>query len=255
MLRLAIRARRLFTHPLLLVATTNASRQSHRRSHWQLADKSETVPALPRFDGTTALIDLPLLALDTETTGLDPETDRIISLAAAQLLQGRLYLHQAHNFLIDPGRPIPARTTAIHGISDQQVSGQPNFASRAAEVTALLQDHVLLGHNVIFDAMMLKQEMSRIDADWQAPPILDTMLLYATVQPKARHFGLDLAARKLRVSLAGRHTALGDVLIALDLFYRLLPLLADRGIVTLGQAQTASREALAWLRDRHRRSG
>lgn len=255
MLRLATRARRLFAHPLFLVATTNAHRYSHRRSHWQLADKSEVVPALPAFDGTTPLIDLPLLALDTETTGLDPDTDRIIALAAAQLLQGRLYLHQARDFLINPERPIPAHTTAIHGISDQQVAGQPNFASRAAEVAGLLRDHVLLGHNVIFDAMMLKQEMTRVEADWQAPPLLDTMLLYAVVQPKARHFGLDLAARKLRVSLAGRHTALGDVLIALDLFYRLLPLLAERDIVTLAQAQSASRETLAWLRDRHRRGG
>jgi DNA polymerase III alpha subunit (gram-positive type) len=253
MLRLATRARRLLAHPLLLVATTNASRHSHRRSHWQLADKSETAPPPLSFDGATPLVDLPLIALDTETTGLDPETDRIISLAAAQLLRGRLYLHQARNFLINPERPIPARTTAIHGIRDVQVVGQRTFASRAAEIAALLQDHVLLGHNVIFDTMMLKQEMSRIQTDWQAPPILDTMLLYATVQPKARHFGLDLAARKLRVSLAGRHTALGDVLIALDLFYRLLPLLAERGIVTLAQAQTASRETLAWLRDRHRR--
>ncbi|HVI90304.1 MAG TPA: 3'-5' exonuclease [Dongiaceae bacterium] len=252
---MAARARRLFAHPLFLVATTNASRPGHRRSHWELADKSETVPALASFDGTTPLIDLPLLALDTETTGLDPEGDRIISLAAAQLLQGRLYLHQARNFLINPERPIPARTTAIHGISDQQVAGQPNFAHRAAEVAVLLQDQVLLGHNVIFDALMLKQEMTRIQADWQAPPILDTMLLYATVQPRARHFGLDLAARQLRVSLAGRHTALGDVLIALDLFYRLLPLLAERGIVTLGQAQTASRKTLDWLRERHRRGG
>jgi DNA polymerase-3 subunit epsilon len=111
---------------------------------------------------------------------------------------------------------------------------------------------VLLGHNVIFDAMILKQEMTRISEDWQAPPLLDTMLLYATVMPKSRHFGLDLAARKLRVSPAGRHTALGDVLIALDLFYRLLPLLAERGIITLAQAQTASRETLTRLRERYR---
>ena len=85
---------------------------------------------------------------------------------------------------------------------------------------------MLLGHNVIFDALMLQHEIGRHQNDWQPPPLLDTLLLYATVQPQARNFGLDQAARKLRVSLAGRHTALGDALIALDLFYRLLPLLA-----------------------------
>ncbi|HVJ41042.1 MAG TPA: 3'-5' exonuclease [Dongiaceae bacterium] len=255
MLNLAARARRLFSHPLFLIATTDATRPGHRRSHWQLADKGEAVPAPAPFDGATPLIDLPLLALDTETTGLDPEHDRIVSLAAAPLMGARLYLHQATNFLINPACTIPIATTAIHGIADHHVAGLPPFASRAAEVATLLRNHVLLGHNIIFDAMILQQEMCRVEENWQAPPFLDTMLLYATVQPRARSYGLDLAARKLRVSLAGRHTALGDVLIALDLFYRLLPLLAERGIVTLAQAQTASRETLNNLRERHRRNG
>lgn len=255
MLNLAARARRLFSHPLFLIATTDATRPGHRRSHWQLAEGTETIPSPAPFDGATALIDLPLLALDTETTGLDPERDRIVSLAAAPLVGARLYLHQAVNFLINPECRIPPATTAIHGIADRHVADLPNFARRAAEVAALLRDRVLLGHNIIFDAMILRQEMCRVEEHWQAPPLLDTMLLYATVRPQARSYGLDLAARKLRVSLAGRHTALGDVLIALDLFYRLLPLLAERGIITLAQAQTASRETLIRLRERHRNNG
>lgn len=254
MLNFAARARWFFSHPLLQVATTNASRQGHRRSHWPLADKEEIVPEPPQgFDGQTSLIDLPLLSLDTETTGLDPRQDRIISLAAAPLLQGRLYLHQATNLLINPGRPIPAKTTAIHGITNQQVADLPDFAGLTDKIERLLNGFVLLGHNIIFDAMILQQEVGRLRHDWQSPPLLDTLLLYATVLPHARNFGMDAAARKLRVSLAGRHTALGDVLITLDLFYRLLPLLAERGIITLAQAQTASKETLDRLREQHRR--
>jgi DNA polymerase III alpha subunit (gram-positive type) len=253
MLNIAARARRLLLHPLLLVATTKANRPSHRRPHWRLADKSEPIPPLPDFAGTTPLLDLPLLSLDTETTGLDPTTDRIISLAAAPLLQGCLYLHQASNFLVNPGRPIPVMSTAIHGIADPDVATASTFADHAERIQTLLQGYVLLGHNIIFDALILQHEIGRLQADWQSPPLLDTLLLYATVQPQARNFGLDHAARKLRVSLAGRHTALGDALIVLDLFYRLLPLLAERGIITLAQAQTASRETLERLRERHHR--
>ena len=253
MLKLAARARRLFSHPLFLVATTNSTRHGHRRSQWELAERGEIVPAPLPFDGNTPLLDLPLLSLDTETTGLDPQADRVISLAAAPLLQTRLYLHQATNFLINPGRPIPPQTTAIHGIADRHVADLPLFVDHLAQVEALLTGYVLLGHNIIFDALILQREIARLRHDWAAPPLLDTMLLYATVQPEARSFGMDQAARRLRVSLAGRHTALGDVLIALDLFYRLLPLLAARGIITLAQAQTASRETLERLRERHRR--
>ncbi len=254
MLNLAAPVRWLFSRPLLQIATINASRLGHRRSHWPLADKWEVVPARPpTFDGQTPLIDLPLLSLDTETTGLDPKSDRVISLAAAPLLQGRLYLHQATNLLIKPACPIPPRTTAIHGITDHHVREADEFAGHAIRIENLLQGFVLLGHNIIFDALILQQEIGRLRHDWQSPPLLDTLLLYATVQPHRHNFGLDAAARKLRISLAGRHTALGDVLIALDLFYRLLPLLADRGIITLAQAQTASKETLERLRDRHRR--
>lgn len=253
MLKIAARARRLFSRPLFLVATTDADHAGHRRSHWPVADREDSIPPPPAFDGATPLVDLPILSLDTETTGLDPALDRIVSLAAAPLLQGRLYLHQASNFLINPGRPIPARTTAIHGIADRHVAGAAGFGHYAPEVESLLQGYVLLGHNIIFDAMILQQEIGRLRKAWASPPLLDTLLLYATVQPRSRDYGLDMAARKLRVSLAGRHTALGDVLITLDLFYRLLPLLAAQGILTLAQAQSASRDTLERLRDRHRR--
>lgn len=252
MLNFAARARWLFSHPLFQVATTNAARHGHRRSHWPVTDPSDAIPEPSAFDGQTALIDLPLLSLDTETTGLDPRLDRIISLAAAPLLQGRLYLHQATNLLINPGRPIPAKTTAIHGITDRHVAQAADFADQASQIEALLQGFVLLGHNIIFDAMILQHEIRRLRHDWQSPPLLDTLLLYATVHPHGHTYSMDAAARRLRVSLAGRHTALGDVLIALDLFYRLLPLLAEHGIITLAQAQTASKETLDRLRARHR---
>jgi DNA polymerase-3 subunit epsilon len=253
MLKIAARARWLFSRPLFLVATTDAGHPGHRRSHWPVAGQDATVPPPSAFDGATSLVDLPLLSLDTETTGLDPALDRVVSLAAAPLLQGCLYMHQASNFLINPGRPIPATTTAIHGIADHHVAAAARFGHYAAEIETLLQGYVLLGHNIFFDAMILQQEIGRLHAGWQSPPLLDTLLLYATVQPRSRSYGLDMAARKLRVSLAGRHTALGDVLITLDLFYRLLPLLAAHGILTLAQAQSASRETLERLRDRHRR--
>jgi len=252
MLNIAARARRLFSHPLLRVATTKANRSEHRRAHWDLADKSDTIPSLPAFSGATPLVDLPILSLDTETTGLDPKLDRIISLAGAPLLHHRLYLHQASNFLINPGRPIPVVATTIHGITDIDVANAAPFADHAARIETLIQGYVLLGHNILFDTTILQHEIARLRDGWQLPPLLDTLLLYATVQPQARTYGLDHAARKLRISLAGRHTALGDALIALDLFYRLLPLLAARGILTLAQAQAASNETMDRLRDRHR---
>jgi DNA polymerase-3 subunit epsilon len=71
--------------------------------------------------------------------------------------------------------------------------------------------------------------------------VLDTLLLSAIVHPSQDNHSLDTIAERLGVRVIGRHTALGDALVTGEVFLRLLPLLAERGIVTLGQALEASR--------------
>jgi DNA polymerase-3 subunit epsilon len=73
-------------------------------------------------------------------------------------------------------------------------------------------------------------------------PVLDALLLSAVVHASFENHNLDTIAGRLGVRVIGRHTALGDALVTGEVFLRLLPLLADRGIVTLGQALEASRE-------------
>jgi DNA polymerase-3 subunit epsilon len=73
-------------------------------------------------------------------------------------------------------------------------------------------------------------------------PVLDTLLLSAAVHPSLEDHSLDAIAARLGVRVIGRHTALGDALVAGEVFLKLLPLLADRGILTLKQALEASRE-------------
>jgi DNA polymerase-3 subunit epsilon len=71
--------------------------------------------------------------------------------------------------------------------------------------------------------------------------VLDTLLLSAIAHPSQENHNLDAIAQRLGVRVIGRHTALGDALVTGEVFLRLLPLLAGRGIVTLGQALEASR--------------
>ncbi len=253
MFRITARTGILLLQPLLRVTRTNQYPRQRRRSHWPIAPASEAQPPATPYTKSTPLLDLPILSLDTEATGLDPGTDRIVSIAAASLQQGQLHLAHALDLLVDPQQPIPSQVTAIHGITDAKVQGAPKFDLLAALLETRIDGHVLLGHNVYFDAAILQHEMRRIGQDWQRPPLLDTMLLYACLYPTAYDFSLDAVARRLRISLTGRHTALGDVLIALDIYHRLLPPLAGKGIITLGQAEAASAEALAHLRQLSRR--
>ncbi|GAB2179675.1 3'-5' exonuclease [Dongia sp. agr-C8] len=212
--------------------------------------RDSNVTAAPTLNGritaSTLLAALPALALDTETTGLDPVRDRIVSLGAVRLQGAELQRDQVIDRLINPGRKIPAASTAVHGISDRMVADAPAYAAVAPEIMAALQGVALIGHHTVFDLAVLRRASNAVGIDWQDPPWLDTALLYSALHPEARDFELDAVAQQVGVAIRGRHTALGDALATAEIYLKLLPDLEAHGIVTLGQAmafQMTSRKA------------
>jgi DNA polymerase-3 subunit epsilon len=73
-------------------------------------------------------------------------------------------------------------------------------------------------------------------------PVLDTLLLSALVHPQQASHRLEAIAERFGVPVLGRHTALGDAIVTAEVFVKLLPLLADKGIRTLGQALEAAQK-------------
>jgi DNA polymerase-3 subunit epsilon len=72
--------------------------------------------------------------------------------------------------------------------------------------------------------------------------VLDTLLLSAVVHPAQSSHGLEAIAERLDVPVMGRHTALGDAMVTAEVFLKLIPLLAEMGIHTLGQAREAAQK-------------
>jgi DNA polymerase-3 subunit epsilon len=202
-----------------------------------------------------ALEALDYLSLDTETTGLDPASDCIVSIAILPIAAGAIDLARAFDCLVNPGRPIPPDVVAIHGIDDAMVATAAGFAGIADRILEILAGPVAVGHHIGFDFALLRRETEVAGRQWRDVPALDTMLLASVIWPSLHDLSLDALARRLGVETAGRHTARGDAVITAEVFLRLRPLLRARGILTLGAAlaaQELARQALL-LKIRSRR--
>ena len=199
-------------------------------------------------DTDQALEDRPLAALsftifDTETTGLDPAGgDEILQIGAVRMVNGKLLRGERFDQLVDPRRSIPPASIPIHGITPERVRGQPTIEQVLPAFHRYAHDTVLVAHNAAFDMRFLQLKESTTGLRFDQP-VLDTLLLSAVLHPQQDSHRLEAIAERLGVRVVGRHTALGDALVTAEVFQKLVPLLADRGIHTLGQALAASRQS------------
>ena len=187
------------------------------------------------------LSDLAYTVFDTETTGFDaPGGDEIVSVGAVRVVNGRLLRHETFERLVDPRRSVPARSVAVHGITTDMVRGQPTMDEVLPLFARFAEDTVLVGHNVGFDMSFLSLKEAATGVRF-TQPVLDTLLLDAALHPDHERHSLEAIAARLGVGVVGRHTALGDALLTGEVFVRLLTLLEQRGIGTLGEAMAAAR--------------
>ena len=168
------------------------------------------------------------IVLDVETTGLEPQEDRIVSIAAinadfreaARTGQVRGDYFQAR---VNPGRPIPAAASKVHGIKDHDVADDESFANIAQQLRDFIGDLPIVGHNVQFDKRFLNAEFKRAGVKG-----LGRTKSYCTQQRTKVHLGytgqgwrkvsLAEAADLLRVPgrKGSNHDAMEDAQLALQ---------------------------------------
>lgn len=188
-----------------------------------------------------SLATLTYTVFDTETTGLEPSAgDEIISIGAVRIVNGRLLRNELFEQLVNPGRPLNPASARVHRIDAAALGGQPRIGEVLPVFHRFCEDTVLLAHNAAFDMRFLELKRAATGVHFDQP-VLDTLLLSALAHPTLEDHRLEAIAERLGLDVMGRHTALGDALLTGEVFLKLLPLLAERGIVTLGQALSASR--------------
>jgi len=222
-------------------------------TQWSAPPVGESRPEFYDFDlfhqpGQTPELDTrPLAALsytvfDTETTGLSPSGgDEIVSIGAVRIVNGRLLEHEVFEQLVNPQRRMSAEATRITGIDNAMLEDQPAIGKVLPAFREFCEDTVLIAHNAAFDMRFLRLKEETTGARF-TQPVLDTLLLSAVLQPDSESHALDAIARRMGINPIGRHTALGDAIMTGEVFLRMIPLLAEQGIRTLGEAREASQK-------------
>ena len=108
--------------------------------------------------------------LDVETTGRDASIDRVIEVGIAIARGGKILAK--HNWLVNPGVPIPQTSSEVHGITDKDVADKPSFAAVAKEIAETLGGRVPAAYNALFDKAFMHAELARAGTDISAYPAL-----------------------------------------------------------------------------------
>lgn len=107
----------------------------------------------------------PIAFLDLETTGIDITNDRIIELSVLKISPNGK--EEWMTSRVNPGVPIPEKSTAIHGIRDEDVANEPSFREIARNLASFLEGCDLGGYNAIkFDIPLLAEEFIRANVDF-----------------------------------------------------------------------------------------
>ena len=160
------------------------------------------------------------LVIDTETTGLVPETDRVVELAAHSVDLATGTITPVFDQLINPGRPIPPEASAIHHLVDRDVAGAPSMERVWADFAPVLARHdALVAHNAAFDRGFLPPTIQ---------PWICTLRLARHLWPEApKHTNQVLRYwLGLAVEAPHPHRALDDTRVTAAVFQHLVPVLA-----------------------------
>lgn len=186
------------------------------------------------------------LFFDLETTGKSVTKDKIVQLAAV-LLDSEFRMIDQKNILINPGMPIPAEATAVHGITDEMVTGKPLFKDVAAELINLFSDCVLSGYNIKnYDVPLLSEEFNRVNIAW--PPVGITIVdAYKIFSLKERR-DLSYAVKFYTgVDLQGAHDAEVDVDATINVFISQMQMYQDLREMTHKELQAFCDEGVKSL--------
>ena len=158
-------------------------------------------------------------AFDTETTGLNPEEEKILEIGAISF--DKLGIRARYNVLLNPQKKILPEITRVNGIDDSMVSGKLLFADNVKHFLNFIGNSVLIAHNAPFDLSFVNTELSRINMPPLQNETIDTLKLSKEVLPDLGRYNLQFLAKHFNIDVVNAHRAEDDARVCMEVFLNL----------------------------------
>lgn len=163
--------------------------------------KVHAVPDLP-------IVEIPYVAIDIETTGLDAHGgDRVIEIAALRFHRGNIL--DSFVTFVNPQRPVTYGAYLVHGITDDMLQKAPSFGDIFDNLVKHIDGDVTVFHNAPFDLKFLRRESRIIGRSWVKNPVIDTLKLSRQMTGGVRGHSLHSLSKKLGTGKPN-HRAMDD---------------------------------------------
>lgn len=149
-----------------------------------------------------------LIILDTETTGLDHKTEKLIEIAAVKMVDGEVT--ETFSALVNPEKPIRYSSFKIHGITDEVVAEAPPIQDVLPRFMEFVGDHTFVAHNALFDYSFINEACKTVYDKKFTNHRIDTFEMYRSVFPDETSHGLSSLLAKFNFDSDVKHRALDD---------------------------------------------
>ena len=209
------------------------------------------------FSFNKPITETQFVVFDTETTGLNAKRgDRIVSISAVRLKQGRIDLSDAFHEIINPDRNIPSVSAVIHEILPRMVDGKPAIEKVLPDFITYIGTSVLVAHHEWLDMSFLNCEMRRLYDVPLQNIVLDTaaldQALLAKKAPASMHVKVKIdstlgaLAERYHVTIESLHSSFWDAVATAQIFQQMLKEVQRLGIVSLKDLVKLTHASPGW---------
>ena len=160
---------------------------------------------------------VPLCFFDLETTGVNISQDRILEIAIIKVMPNGDMLRKSN--ILNPTIPISKESTAIHGLSDDDVRDKPTFKDVAKDYARFMEGADLSGFNILkFDVPILVEEFLRagVDFDYSRKRIIDAQKIYHMMEKRNLSTAYQFYCNK---ELENSHSAEADTQATMEVLF------------------------------------